>query len=211
MCKLELKITYDKWAESAKIRSKCEWYQHGEKPQKLFLNLEKQKAINTTVRHLIDQNIDITDLKEINACVCKFYKNRFKKNVFKSDLEKELFLNSIALSNLTFKSFDICESEITEKDLITALKSISNNKPPGHNGLTKESYKKFWGDSKFYFINSLKLSKTDGHLSFPQRQAIIKLIVKKKGIKYLSETGDQFRYSMFTQKYFLNHLQKSVA
>ena len=74
MCKLELKITYDKWAESAKIRSKCEWYQHGEKPQKLFLNLEKQKAINTTVRHLIDDNKDITDFKEINACICKFCK-----------------------------------------------------------------------------------------------------------------------------------------
>ena len=211
MCKLELKITYDKWAENAKFSSKCEWYQHGEKPQKLFSNLEKQKAINTNVRHLIDQNIDITDLKEINACVCKFYKNRFKKNVFKSDLEKELFLNSIALPNLTFKSFDICESEITEKDLITALKIISNDKPPGHDGLTKESYKNFWGDSKFYFINSLKLSKTDGHLSISQRQAIIKLIVKKKGIKYLSKTGDQFRYSMFTQKHFLNHLQKTVA
>ena len=62
-----------------KIRSKCEWYQHGEKPTKFFLNLEKQKAINTTVRHLIDDDKDITDLKEINAYICKFYKNLFKK------------------------------------------------------------------------------------------------------------------------------------
>ena len=100
-----------------KIRSKCEWYQHGEKPTKFFLNLEKQKAINTTVRHLIDDDKDITDLKEINACICKFYKNLFKKNVSKSDLQKKSFLDSIALPNLTSKSFDICESEITEKDL----------------------------------------------------------------------------------------------
>ena len=34
--------------EGAKIRSKCKWHQHGEKPTKFFLNLEKQKAINTT-------------------------------------------------------------------------------------------------------------------------------------------------------------------
>ena len=79
------------------------------------MNLEKQKAINTTVRHLIDDDKDITDLKEINACICKFYKSLFKKNVSKSDLEKNLFLNSIALPNLTSTSFDICESEITEK------------------------------------------------------------------------------------------------
>ena len=67
LCKLELENIYDKKAEGAKLRSKCEWYQHGEKPTKFFLNLEKQKAINTTVRHLIDDGKDITDLKEINA------------------------------------------------------------------------------------------------------------------------------------------------
>ena len=88
------------------------------------MNLEKQKAINTTVRHLIDDGKDITDLKEINACICKFYKNLFKKNVSKSDSEKKSFLDSIALPNLNSKSFDICESEFTEKDLITALKSM---------------------------------------------------------------------------------------
>ena len=98
-----------------KIRSKCEWYQHGEKPTKFFLNLEKQKAINTTVRHLIDDGKDITDLKEINACICKFYKNLFKKNVSKSDSEKKSFLDSIALPNMTSKSFDMCESELQKK------------------------------------------------------------------------------------------------
>ena len=92
-----------------KIRSKCEWYQHGEKPTKFFLNLEKQKAINATVRHLIDDGKDITDLKEINACVCEFYKNLFKKNdISKSDSEKKLLLDSIALPNFASKSFDIC-------------------------------------------------------------------------------------------------------
>ena len=35
---------------SVKICSKCEWYQHGEKTTKFFLNLEKQKSIGTTVR-----------------------------------------------------------------------------------------------------------------------------------------------------------------
>ena len=137
MCKLELENIYDKKAEGAKTRSKCEWYQHEEKPAKFFLNLEKQKAINTTVRHLIDDGKDITDPKEINACICKFYKNLFKKNVSKSDSEKKSFLGSIALPNLTSKSFDICESEITEKDLITVLKGMSNGKSPGHDGLTK--------------------------------------------------------------------------
>ena len=159
LCKLELKNIFDKKAEGAKIRKKCEWYQHGGKPTKFFLNFEKQKAINVTVRHLIDDDKDITELKEIKACICKFYKKLFKKNVSKSDSEKKSFLNSIALPNLTSKSFDIGESEITEKYLVTALKSMPNGKSPGYDGLTKEFYEHFWDDLKFYFINSLKQSK----------------------------------------------------
>ena len=95
LCRLELGNTYDKKAEGAKIRNKYEWHQYGEKPTKSFSNLEKQKAIHTTVRHLIDDDKDITDLKEINACKCKSHKNLFKNNVSKSDSERELFLNSI--------------------------------------------------------------------------------------------------------------------
>ena len=53
------------------------------------------------------------------------------------------------------------------------------SKSPGHDGLTKEFYEHFWDDLKFYFINFLKQSTIDGHLSISQRQAIIKLIAKK--------------------------------
>ena len=137
MCKLDLDNIVDKKTEGAIICSKCGWYQHGEKLTTFFLNLEKQNTTYTTAGHLIDDDKDITDLKEINACICKFYKNLFKKNVSKSDSEKKSFLNSIASPNLNFKSFDICESEITEKVLITALKTMPNGKTHGHDGLTK--------------------------------------------------------------------------
>ena len=148
------------------------------KPAKFFLNLKKQKAINTTVRHL---NVDIkviTDLKEIKAYICKFSKKKLKKNVSKADSERDSLLNSIVLPNLNFKGVDICESEITEKDLITAHKSMPNCKFSGPEDLTKELYEHFWKDFKTYFINSLRQSKIDDHLPISQRQAIIKLIVE---------------------------------
>ena len=91
MCKLELENIYDKKTEGAKLRSKCEWYQHGEKPTKFFLNLEKQKAINTTVRHLIDDAKDITDLKKINACICKFKKVFLKRMSLNQILKRNSF------------------------------------------------------------------------------------------------------------------------
>ena len=115
MCNLELENFYDKKTEGAKIRSKCEYYQHGEKSKKFFLNLEKEKAINTTVRRLTDEVKDITELKEINPSICNFYKNLFKKSVSKSDSEKETFLNSIALPNLSSKSFDYVKVKLQKK------------------------------------------------------------------------------------------------
>ena len=49
----------------------------------------------------------------------------------------------------------------------------------GHDGLTKGFYEHFWDNLKFCFINPLKQSKSNGHLSISQRQAIIKPIAKK--------------------------------
>ena len=84
----------------------------------------------------------------------------------KSDSGGESILDSIALPNLNSKSFDICENEIKEKDLITALKSMPNSISSGHDGLIKEFYEHFWDDLKFYFINSLKQSSIVGSPSY---------------------------------------------
>ena len=44
-CKTQLEQIYEKKTNGINIRSKCEWYQHGEKSSKFFLNLEKNRAI----------------------------------------------------------------------------------------------------------------------------------------------------------------------
>ena len=60
---------------------------------------------------------------------------------------------------------NICEAEITEDNLLVALKSIPNNKTPGNGGLSKEFYESFWEDLKDVLITSLKLAKIEGSLS----------------------------------------------
>ena len=99
----------------------------------------------------LDDTKDIIYHKEVNACIRKFYKNLFKKNVSKSDSEKKSFLNSIALPNLNSKIFKICESKITEKDLIPVLKIMPNGKSPEHDGLTKAFYEHFLARLKNLF------------------------------------------------------------
>ena len=61
------------------------------------------------------------------------------------------------------------EAEITEDNLLVALKSISNTKTPGNDGLSTEIYETFWEDIKDVFTNSLKQVKKEHSLSTSQR------------------------------------------
>ena len=44
---------YDQIAEGIRIRSKYDWYEHGEKSTKYFLNLEKNRGNQNQIRKLI--------------------------------------------------------------------------------------------------------------------------------------------------------------
>ena len=91
-----------------------------------------------------------------------------------------MFSSDIHLPTIRDENYNICEAEITEDNLLVALKSITNNKTPGNDGLSKEFYETFCEDIKDVFINSLKETKIEGSLSISQRQAVIKLLEKKE-------------------------------
>ena len=72
-----------------------------------------------------------------------------------------------------------CEKCITEKELFEALKSMPNDKSPGNDGLTKEFFETFWSEVKKN-LSCILHSFGKEELCTSQRQAIIKLIKKKK-------------------------------
>ena len=57
---------------------------------------------------------------------------------------------------------------------------MQNDKSPGNDGLTKEFCETFWDKLKETFVNSVREAREIGHLSTSQRQAIIKLIEKRR-------------------------------
>ena len=77
----ELEHFYNNIATGVKIRSKCDWYQYGEKSMKYFLSLEKQKAVNGTVKKIIKDHIEITDQLKIQHELKMFYEQLFKKTI----------------------------------------------------------------------------------------------------------------------------------
>ena len=57
---------YQEKANGNRIRSKCNWYEHGEKSSKFFLNLEKSQAVQNQIRNILKDNIEINNQKDVD-------------------------------------------------------------------------------------------------------------------------------------------------
>ena len=69
---------YEEKAKGIKIRSKCNWYEHGEKSTKVFLNLEKHRAIESQTHSVIINQDKITDQAYLDKQVFSFYQFCFR-------------------------------------------------------------------------------------------------------------------------------------
>ena len=76
--KNELDAIYDHITEDNRIRSKWNWYEHYEKSTKFFLNLEKQRGAQNTIKKLIVDDKKIIDQTHILEYIREFYETLFK-------------------------------------------------------------------------------------------------------------------------------------
>ena len=151
----ELNMIYDEISNGIKIRSRCNWFEFGEKSNKFFLNLEKKRGSQNTIRKIISDEEEITDLKKINHKIFSFYQDLFSKKCNADNDEINLFLENIKMPKLSNIQKDSCEGTFDEKEIFEAVKSFQNNKSPGNDGLTKEFYIAFWEEIKktIYVLN----------------------------------------------------------
>ena len=127
------------------------------KSTKYFPNLEKQKAVNGTVKNLIKNDIEITDQLKIQHELRMFYEQLFKKTICNTNSKIVSFLDNISLPVINSDFFNLCENDLTEDKFLISLKNMQNNKTPDNDGLTKEFYKTFWNEMK-YFSEAVKTS-----------------------------------------------------
>ena len=160
-CRNKLDKIYEQKINGIRIRSKCDWYEHGEKSSKFFLNLEKTRSTQSTIRNITKDKKNLTCHKKINQELFDFYKGLFSENLNVSKNEIMQFLNLVSIPQLT----EDCEFILSEKDLLLVLNSMPNNKSPGNDGLTKELYEVFWEDLKTPLISSFKSAFDKGKLS----------------------------------------------
>ena len=183
--KERLNTIYSKKVNGIRIRSKCDWYDSGEKSTKFFLNLEKSRSSQGVVRSILKNEIGVKHQSEINNKLYKFYKNLFKENLNTSKEAISSFLENINLPTISNEQALEYEGIISETELLKALKSMKNDKSPGNDGITKQFYEFFWDDIKNSLSNSIKKCFISGEQSTSQKQAVIKLIEKKDRDKRL--------------------------
>ena len=79
------------------------WYEHGEKSHKYFLNLEKAKKKKSCVRKLhVDKDEYTTESKRILTEIHNFYSKLYDKNSYNLDVRSiDNFLNEVNIKKLS--------------------------------------------------------------------------------------------------------------
>ena len=121
-CKNESESIYYYITEGIILRSKVDWYEHGEKSSWYFLNLEKRKKAKSHLRKIvIDDSLDETsDPGEILSNL----RNLYKRQSYKTEneyLEYLEYLENLNLPRCNDAEKAVCEGTLTKQDCWEAL------------------------------------------------------------------------------------------
>ncbi|KAK3728108.1 hypothetical protein QZH41_014265, partial [Actinostola sp. cb2023] len=170
--------------EGAKIRSRVQWIEQGEKPTKFFYNLEKQRAKTNTIDSVRDDNDEeVTDSNAIKTVVTDFYTNLYKKDLIDM-IEQDRLLTNIT-RKLDNTESEQCEGPFSIEEATSAIQEANNGKSPGKDGLPPEFYKRFWNKLGTELVAVLNEGYEKGHLAPTQQESVIRLLYKKDDRTYL--------------------------
>ena len=162
-------------------RSKCRWFNEGEKNTEYFLNLEKHHCKQSVITRIkTDGEISVTTYKDILNLCKSFYKNLYSSQVETQVSYTDDFWGHVRNENpLSEDEIISCEGELSKGECLQALKAMECNKSPGSDGRPLDFYKNFWNDLSDPFLNSMNSAFKSGQLSISQQRGIIRLIPKK--------------------------------
>ena len=79
-CKHQLEETYNYITQGIILCSKVDWYEHGEKSSKYFLNLETKNKAKCYIRKILNSDsVELSDLETILSSTKFFYSTLYKK------------------------------------------------------------------------------------------------------------------------------------
>ena len=161
--KQQLEIVANVETEGARLRSGQKWAEEGEKCTKYFLNLVKQRSNSNTIFKLCKgkSNEIISGKDDILFEIADHFSSLYALSKEKySDINEASLLFLDPYNRIQLKDDDKANLNIniSEEELLTALKISKNGSSPGLDGLPGEVYKFFWADIKASSINCFNFS-----------------------------------------------------
>ena len=175
--KEKIKLYYDKQSEAARIRSKINWYEKGEKSTKYFFDLEKKRGVEKLwTRIKTDDGHYKDDIDSILAEQFKFYQNLFSSEGWDIDAANMLIQN--VESKLCEDDKLYLDSTIELEEIEKAVQEIKPEKSPGEDGIIGEFYKSYWYLIKEHFVEVISEIFSSNQLADSQYKGIITLLYK---------------------------------
>ena len=167
-----------KEAEGAKIRSRAQWFEEGEKLTRYFFCLERTRAISNSFSSLFDENgIEKTSQQDLENILTRFYQTLFTSDSLDMQIQTDI-IDALEFS-LTDYECEICEGLFTLDELSATWKGLETRKMSGFEGLSTEFYLCFWDDLGELLLSVLNESFHAGSLAKSQYEGLLSLIYKK--------------------------------
>ena len=174
----QLSSLISKEAEGAKIRSRAQWFEEGEKPTRYFFRLERTRAASNSFASLFDENgIEKNSHDDLEKILTHFYQNLFMNDSLDMQIQTDI-INALEFSLSDYER-EMCEGLFTIDELLAALKGLQTGKAPGSDGLSTEFYLHFWEDLSVPLLSVLNESFHAGSLAESQYEGLLRLIHKK--------------------------------
>ena len=174
----QLSALISKEAEGAKVRSRAQWFEEGEKPTRYFFRLEQKRAQSNSFSCLFDEHeIERTSQHDLENILTRFYQTLFTRDSLNMQIQTEI-IDALEFS-LTDYEREMCEGLFTRDELLTALKGLQTGKTPGSDGLSTDFYLCFWDDLGDCLLSVLNESFHAGSLAESQYEGLLRLVHKK--------------------------------
>ena len=137
------------------FQAKVRWRRSGERGTKYFHGLKnRNSSVNVyksmSLHHSTGEDIFSENVAEMLKECHTYFSKMFTVQAPCID-DVSIFLENLPC--LTPQESEICEGNLTELELKSALFSLKDNKSPGPNGFTVEFYKYFWNELKEVILN----------------------------------------------------------
>jgi len=165
-------------ANSLIFRAKVKWAEKGEKSNKYFLNLLKERQAKMQIRKIISNGNAVTGQSEIEKAISNFYKNLYANKKGTKPLQEDKAGMFDNLPKISDQDSANLKRPITEQELKESLDTCAES-APGPDGITYGTYKKLWPIFGTLILKSWDFSNKIGSLSTSQKDSIITLLEKQ--------------------------------